>query len=185
MLTALLATIGETTTDWIIAIGTVFAALGTVLAVSVALWQGWRQNTADLRVRAELATERIGGGSQARTFVRLHDTNHGPQTIKVNQALLQFKSGASGAIIGQTAPRGDELPKVLAVGDAVTGEWDEEAVELARAESNGEPYKSIAFIDAFGNEHAAPYPGMTRKWRARKRRPWLRREYVRVGPSRP
>jgi hypothetical protein len=176
MLPVLSATIGptgETTTDWIIAIGTMVAAVGTVAAVSVALWQTRRQSQAKLRVESKAVIERLGSSHVARTVVRLVGTNHGPQSIKVNEAVLPFEK--SGATIVQGPTGGDSLPRVLAVGDAVTVEWQEDAVELARAESHGKPYEYIAFIDAFGRHHAAPYPGMRFK---RKWWPPFRSEYV-------
>ena len=167
------AAAAETTTDWIIAAGTIVAAVGTVAAVSLSLWQSSRQRKADLRVKSVRIIERRGGGHLARELLRLVGTNHGPQSIRIVDASLQFQS-ATGAMIGNMTAGGDELPKVVSVGETVTAEWDFEAVELARIESNGEPYTHLAFIDAFDGEHAVPYPGMklARRW------PRFRREYL-------
>jgi hypothetical protein len=63
-------------------------------------------------------------------------------------------------MVGEMTAGGDELPKVLAAGETVTAEWDYNAVEGARVASNGEPFNRISFIDAFGREHSAPYPGV-------------------------
>jgi hypothetical protein len=170
-------------TDWIIAVGTVIAAVGTVAAVSLALYEARRSERAHLHVVASFVIEGVGGGRRGRSVIRLVGTNHGPAPIRIVDAHLAFKA-ASGTIIGVMRARGDLLAKVLNVGETVTAEWDEDVIELARTESNGEPYTHVSFIDAFGQEHSAPFPGMTEKRRGR----WLRRvrrlprEFVPVKP---
>lgn len=163
----------ETTTDWIIAIGTIVAAVGTVGAVSVALWQAFRQNRAKLRLQAVLRIDESG------QHLRLVGTNRGPQPVKLNQARLTFT--VSGVPTGEMKPMaGDELPDLFGVGDTATAEWDFAGIDRVRKECNGDPFTHLAFVDALGREHRTPFPGMGLKWQWRR----FRREYVPVSTPR-
>ena len=169
--------LADATTDWITAVGTVVAALGTVAAVSVALIQSARQSKTNLRVECKYLIEQVGAGRRARQRLLLVATNRGPRSVRINEALLSFRSG-NGAFIGQMTAGGDELSKLLGPEDQVTAEWDFAAVEAARVESDGEPFTHLSFVDAYGREHSAPFPGMKRKWQWRR----LRREFVPIRP---
>jgi hypothetical protein len=71
----------------------------------------------------------------------------------------------------------------LSKGDEVKAEWDYDRAETARTESNGQRYTHLAFIDAFGGEHPAPYPGMRETGLLLRRLRRLPREYKPVKPG--
>jgi hypothetical protein len=71
-------------TDWITAIATVFAAVGTVGAVAVALWQIQRQGRRSLVVKCSLAV--IADAQNIHT-IALRGTNNGARPIKLTMAI--------------------------------------------------------------------------------------------------
>lgn len=75
-LPAIIPSSGPSTTDWIIAVSGVFAAIGTVGAVIVALWQVLKQNKPSLHVRT------IESDSQGRKLILLSTTNWSSPGLK-------------------------------------------------------------------------------------------------------
>lgn len=170
------AAAASSTTDWIIAVGTVIAAVGTVAAVSYALWQGRRQETSDLRVEITRGAESKIGDDAITDVLYLKGTNFGPAPVRVTGYTLPYKlrpepERGLGGGMGLSEPRGprDRLPADLQVGESITLDWDFNHLERSRQESNGEPYTHGAFFDSLGREYAAPFIGM------REKRGWLRR----------
>jgi hypothetical protein len=152
--------------------GTVGGAIATFAAVVVALWQSLKSNRAKLKVESGFLMKTRDGGRRARREIRLVGTNHGPQSIRIEEAALSFVA-ASGTIIGLMTAGGDELPKTLAKGEKVEAKWDLDKIEDERVASNGEPFKEVSFLDAFGKQYSALFPGATAT-----RKHWLFRRKV-------
>jgi hypothetical protein len=81
---------GPTTTDWITAIAAVFAAVGTVGAVVVALWQTRRQGRRKLVVRCSQA---VIGDIENINVLTLRGTNDGPRPVKLTMAYVMTDDG--------------------------------------------------------------------------------------------
>jgi hypothetical protein len=169
MLAALAMPLGSAATDWITAIGSVFAAVGTVGAVCVALWQTVGQERFGLHLTSE-SVATIGPEGDHTVLLRLTGVNLGRRPIKINQALFGLVVAPQVIIyLGRAA--GTDLPATLAPGDAVAAAWDKEVCEREQ-EQQGGALTHFEFIDSLGNKYAAPIPGMKatrRNWRLQKR----------------
>lgn len=75
---------GPSTTDWISAIATVFAAIGTVGAVAVALWQILRQGRRNVIVRCSQA---VIGDVETIHALSVRATNDGPRPVRADDGL--------------------------------------------------------------------------------------------------
>lgn len=160
-----------TITDWITASATVFAAVGTVGAVVVALWQVLRQSKRNLIVKCSSA---VTGDPQFSRVIAVSGTNDGQRPIKLDMAYLQAEDGRQ--IVGRFTPFSDKLPAVLVDGESVTVFWSQDDLsEIAERESVN--YLYAYFTDALGQVYSAPYPGVVVK------RKGLRRRKVFVPPE--
>jgi hypothetical protein len=161
----------NTTTDWITAIGSSFAAVGTVGAVIVALWQARAQERYGLQVSTRsLASIDLKGGGDHQVLIELIGVNHGRRPITINDAELGFDVGPVRFSVGRADD--NEFPITLRPGDRAVASWDKEKAERLRAEQGGEPFTHATFVDSFGNDYSAPVPGVTvsrRNWRLQRR----------------
>lgn len=157
-------TTDPTITDWIIAAASVFAAVGTVGAVVVALWQVTRQSKRSLSVKCSAA---VTGDPQFSRVIALSGTNDGPRPIKLDMAYLRADDGQQ--IFGRFTPFSDQLPTVLVDGESVTVFWSQDALREI-AEKEGVKYLYVYFTDALGQVYDAPYPGVVTKRKGLRRR---------------
>ncbi len=157
-------TTDPTATDWITAFASVFAALGTVGAVIVALWQISRQSKRSLVVKCSSA---VTGDSQFSHVIAFRATNDGQRPIKLDMAYLRADDGQQ--IFGRFTPFSDQLPKVLVDGESVTVFWSQDVLREI-AENEGVKYLYAYFTDALGQVYDAPYPGVVTKRKGLRRR---------------
>lgn len=157
-------------TDWITAISGVFAAIGTVGAVCVALWQTVGQERFGLQLSSD-SFLKIDPEKGSRTvLLQLTGVNSGRRPIKINEARLGL-CVAPEIIFYVTPADGTDLPVILAPGDEVVAAWDKEVCDRVQEEPGG-TLTHFEFIDSLGNEYAAPIPGVKatrRNWRLQKR----------------
>lgn len=157
--------LASNTTDWITAIGSAFAAVGTVGAVIVALWQVFRQDKHQMRVRCYRT---ISFDSPASTSVMgMTATNVGRGSIRVLSAELKLENGEEWLL---PAHAGDELPAVVERGAELTIEWDLEA-QQAYSQDTIDVILAYGFRDSFGNAYWALHPDVNvtrRGWRRTK-----------------
>lgn len=166
----------ETTTDWITAIATVFAAGGTIGAVWFALWQVRRQDSRRMNVRSYTSV-RVGADEEWIDTVVLSATNVGRRGIRIVGALLVFGDRTT---FPWDADEGDALPALVEEGVTIKAAWDQARMKLA-AEAAKSPIVAGSFFDGVGNVYSAPFPGVTAK---RNGWPWKRRtEYVASEPT--
>lgn len=165
-------------TDWIQALGTVFAAFGTVAAVIVALRQARRSERRQLMVECRLAVT----GDQR--IVTLRATNDGPRAIKLTMAYLQTDDNRK-IVVLPIPGIGDPLPKVILDGESAEVFWPQDQLADARDEHGFSGYYYAFFIDSMGNVYLADFPGTTRrmKWQWRKGWKLLYRRPTWVLPS--
>ncbi|MHB1539395.1 MAG: hypothetical protein ACYCUM_14440 [Solirubrobacteraceae bacterium] len=173
----------ENTTDWITAIGSAFAAVGTVGAVVVALWQTRRRDAYKVRVTCERV---ITGDEEIGDLVALKAVNVGERMVKLTMAYLRADDGKTviAPFFNPEAPHGawrasfqsEVLPETLVDGDEVAVCWKRKTLG-ATLEKNGlKHYLCAYFTDPLGNTYEAPYPGVKVK---RTGWPWRRRtEYI-------
>jgi hypothetical protein len=151
-------------TDWIIAIASVFAAVGTVGAVIVALWQILHQGARSLVVKC---TGAVIGDTPAVHALALRGTNDGSRPINLTMAYLMTKDGQQ--IISPFLRYSDQLPKVLSEGESVDVFWSQD--NLAQVKDNESvEYLYAFFMDVLGNVYKAPYPGVVMKRKGLRRR---------------
>jgi hypothetical protein len=156
-------------TDWITAMATVFAAIGTVGAVIVALGQTRRQERRSLHVECRLAVASPVEG-MAVNLVTLRGTNDGHRPIKVTQAYIQTDRALK--IFAVPTPWSDQLPKLLLEGESVEVSWDRDKLEQAKSEQGFSRYLYGFFTDTIDGVYPGAYPGVDRK---RVGPPWKRR----------
>jgi hypothetical protein len=172
---------GTTTADWITAFGTAFAAIGTIGAVVMALWQTRRQERYGLSIQGRiLVTRKTNNPSKWESLVEFVATNTGRRPITIAEARMEFKS-ADGMMIG--VMRTDKNPPrvTLAPGEQVLVAWDRDEIEQTRMGMNGEPFTHCEFVDSLGNVYSAPYPG----WKMSRKNWRLERRYVPVRGVKP
>lgn len=162
-----------TITDWIIAVASVFAAVGTVGAVIVALWQILHQGARSLVVKCSGA---VIGDTPAVRALALRGTNDGSRPINLTMAYLMTKDGQQ--IISPFLRYSDQLPKVLLEGESVDVFWSQDNLVQVKDNESVE-YLYAFFMDVLGNVYKAPYPGVTTK------RKGLRRQKVFELPENP
>jgi hypothetical protein len=168
----------ETTTDWITAIGSSFAAVGTVGAVVVALWQVRRQEKRDIRVRCTRTF--VDTNVESVEVISLRATNRGPRAVTLATVSLVGDNGieASPPPFPQASDRmpTTELPITLTDGKSAEILWSISVLEELKVGWGCEAFLYAFFTDSLGNMYRAPFPGVKRKL---KREGWhLRREYV-------
>jgi hypothetical protein len=146
-------------TDWIVAVSGVFAAVGTVGAVVVALWQSQRRDRRSLKVTSwtQQGTSRQG---QEVPVIWLRGTNDGHRPIKVPEVFLATGDGGRGS--HEQVTKSDALPRLVEVGESVDVGWERSVLELA-ADETGASYRYGFFVDTLGNIYEGPLPGFERK----------------------
>jgi hypothetical protein len=159
---------GSNTTDWIIAVASVFAAVGTVGAVIVALWQILRQGARSLVVKCSGA---VIGDTPAIRALTLRATNDGSRPINLTMAYLMTRDGQQ--VVSPFLRYSEQLPKVLLEGQSVNVIWSQENLAQVK-DREGIDYLYAFFMDVLGNVYEAPYPGVTvKKSRFRRRITYL------------
>lgn len=146
-----------------------FAAVGTVGAVVVALRQISRQERRSLHVDCRQAIASPANGITVN-LVTLRGTNDGFRPVKITQAYIQTDDGRM--IVAPLSGYGDSLPKLLLDGESVEVAWEWETLNKARTEQGFSRYLYAFFTDTVGRVYVAPYPGIEKR---RVGPPWRRR----------
>jgi hypothetical protein len=161
---------GPTITDWITAVASVFAAVGTVGAVWFALWQVRRQERAQTDVHVLHTNE---GGTD---FLSARIVHRGGPPLRLETTYATDDAGigfVGGALSGST-----ELPTVIRHGESAEAHW---LLAMYAEDVDDEgwavlgPYRQIVFEDSLGRTHGADFP-VTRV----RRRAWPIRRAKRV-----
>jgi hypothetical protein len=160
-------------TDWITSVASVFAAVGTVGAVVVALWQVQRQGRRSLAVKCSRV---VIGDVQTIHGLALRGSNDGSRPIKLTMAYLMSEDGRQ--VVSPFLPHGDRLPKALQDGESVDVFWDQGNLQQIEARE-GVVFLYAFFLDILGNVYKAPYPGVI------TRRKGIRRRQVFEPPEKP
>jgi len=177
---------GSTTTDWITAVSTIFAAVGTVGAVVIALWQTMRRYRYDVRVTCARG---ITGDPNIGDLVTLSAVNVGDRVVKLTMAYLHIDTGGRavppffipglGLQISVAASMENcDLPKTLTPGDSVQVQWRQPILDALREREGFTHYLYGLFTDQLGNVYSAPFPGMKAK---RGGMLWRQKRYVPTG----
>jgi hypothetical protein len=154
-------------TDWITAIAAVFAAVGTVGAVIVALRQVLRQERRKVKVECRSA---IIADVESLHVVSLRATNVGFRPVELTMAYPATDDGHT--IVSPFAPHSASLPKTLSDGESVTIYWLVEKLDQAKDEG-GFNYLYAYYTDTTGKTYADTYPGVKKRRKAlRKRVVW-------------
>ncbi len=151
----LLTAANPNVTDWITALAGVFAAVGTVGAVIVALWQVARQGRRSVIVSCSSA---VTGDPQFSQVISLGGTNDGSRPIKLNMAYLRATDGRQ--VFGRFTPFSDDLPKTLEDGESVQVFWSQPMLAELAAEEDVQ-YLYAYFTDTLGHVCDTPYPGVS------------------------
>jgi hypothetical protein len=157
---------GPTVTDWIAAVSGIFAAVGTVGAVAVALWQVLRQNQRQVDVMCRHAV--MAPDSGLVHALALRATNVGLRPVKLTMAHLTADDGRT--LFSPFVPYSDDLPIVLQDGESAEVFWYDEKLEDVRQSEGFAAYRTAFFLDVLGNSYVAPYPGVKVKRRGFRRR---------------
>lgn len=152
-------------TDWITAIAAVFAAVGTVGAVAVALRQIARQERRVLTVHCSHA---VIADVQNVHALALRATNDGFRPVKITGAHLQTDDNRH--VFAHLTPHSSNLPVVLYDGESVEVFWPQEALEDVQQKEGFGHYLYAFFSDAAGNDYRAAYPGVAVKRKGLRRR---------------
>jgi hypothetical protein len=155
------------TAEWVAAVSSIFAAVGTVGAVAVALWQIARQGRRNVKVTCGLAVtpdERVVG---------LRATNDGPKAVELTMAYIQTNDGRK-VVSPFVAGMGDSLigGKLLLEGESAEVFWRQSALAQVRATDAFDGYWFAFFQDTLGNVYWDTFPGTKRKRRWKVRRSW-------------
>lgn len=151
------------TAEWIMAVSGVFAAVGTVGAVIVALAQSRGQTRRSVTVDGSMAVTDLGLGPVHMYVIRA--TNTGWRPVKIVSAALLSNDGRT-VVSPPIGGIGEALPKVLADGESVEYFFDADKLERAKAENGFTAYRAAFFRDTLGNVYATAFPGATavRRW---------------------
>lgn len=175
--------LGTPTTDWVTALGTAFAAIGTVGAVIIALWQTRRRLRYDIHVKCGLG---VTGDPQIGDLVTLSAVNVGERVLTLTMAYLRLDNGRQAFAPFFTPHLGPRvsvivgmehsgLPKTLTPGESVEVQWRREILQELQDREGFKGYLYAFFTDQLDNVYAAPFPGMRRKQRWKW---WGRESYV-------
>jgi hypothetical protein len=158
----------SSTTDWIGSVGSAFAAVGTVGAVIIALWQTRRRESYDVRVTC---TSIAGADKNVGTVIGLHAVNAGERMVRLTMAYLM--TDANKRVVAKFWGHDDSLSwaanvaqtfsKPLGAGEDLTVYWQLTTLESLKAQSSLTSYVRVYFTDVLGNEYSAPYPGVLLK----------------------
>jgi hypothetical protein len=110
-----------TTAEWLTAGGTVFAALGTVGAVAIALWQTVGPKQAKLTVHCWYGEKREGDGRPYPTLTLSATHVRGPAILLQTAHLAT--DGTSGSLVA-ISEGSTTLPAVLHPGQSAQVTWD-------------------------------------------------------------
>jgi hypothetical protein len=154
------------TAGWITAFGTAFAAVGTVGAVIVALWQTKRRDVYKLRVVCKYG---LTGDDTIGNLVTLQATNTGERLVKLTGAYLLsddgrtvvaafFQPGQPPSVLSSMEQ--GPLSASLVDGESVTVYWQESTLNAIKARDGFGRYLAAYFTDPLENTYFAPYPGM-------------------------
>jgi hypothetical protein len=171
-----------TTADWITAIGSAFAAVGTVAAVIVALWQTKRRDGYKVHVTCKIG---YTGDAEIGELLTLEATNTGERLVKLTMAYLLndenktivatfFQPEIPGISLLRSIEQGP-LPASLVDGESVAVRWQLSTLESIKAKEGFAHYLCAYFTDPLGNMYSAPCPGVKIR---RKGWLWRKREYV-------
>lgn len=138
-------------TDWITAIATVAAAVGTVGAIWFALWQLRRQE----RTQTKVVARHWSAGNHILSVKVIHA---GGPPLRIVAVYASYESGADMA--GGELPDSTQLPVLLRHGDTAEAHW---LLAIFAEDTEGEwavvgPYRRIVFEDSLGGQHSAPFP---------------------------
>jgi hypothetical protein len=155
------------TAEWVTAISGIFAAVGTVGAVAVALWQISRQGQRNVTVTCGLAV------TPDDRVVGLRAANEGPKAVELTMAYIQTNDGRK--VVSPFAQgMGDSLVggKLLLEGESAEVFWRQSALAQARVAEAFDGYWFAFFQDTLGNIYSDTFPGTERKRRWKLRRSW-------------
>lgn len=146
--------------EWVTAISGIFAALGTVGAVAVALWQVQRQGRRNIKVTCRLAV------TPDEHLVGLRAVNEGVKAVELTMAYIQTNDGhkiLSPFVVGM----GDSLVggKLLLEGQSAEVFWRQAALAQARVTEGFDGYLFAFFQDTLGNVYWDTFPGTERRRR--------------------
>jgi hypothetical protein len=156
-------------TNWITAVGSAFAAVGTVGAVIVVLWHVLRHDRRRVRVECYFGARITGGRA-----LFLQATNCSRRAVSLSTVALVMADGSQ--LVPPTAGGLGRLPAVLADGESVAVTWTADELE-----HTGGRYLYGCFRDSMLNVYRAPVPGV----KSRRSRRGLRREHVASGRGAP
>jgi hypothetical protein len=164
------------TADWIQAGATVGAAIGTVGAVIVALWQSARRDRRILKVDCAL----MGIADDSGSYLRVLATNDGHRPVRLRfppTFVALANDGKTRIAYGVEAldeKKSDSLPRTLEDGDSVMFVYDyRQMLQFERAQ-NWRGFESANIQDVLGNRFDGAYVGV----KTRRRLPWRPPKYV-------
>ncbi|HEV7773996.1 MAG TPA: hypothetical protein VGO48_11995 [Conexibacter sp.] len=152
--------VATTIAEWLTAGGTVFAALGTVGAVAIALWQTVGPKQAKLTVHCWYGEKREGDGRRHPTLTLSATHVRGPGILL--QTAYLTTDGTSGPLVdggeGSTT-----LPALLHPGQSAQVTWDvgllKKVLELMKHQGGSDTaFVSAMFVDSLGRRHEAALP---------------------------
>lgn len=153
-------------TDWIVAVASSFAAVGTVGAVVVALWQTRRQQQRRVHVECRL------GVTPDERLICLRAINDGPKAVEITMAYAQTNDARK--VVSHFVPGlGDQLPKLLLEGESAEVFWRQAALAQVREELNFDGYWYAFVTDTLGNVFCDTFPGTKKKHKLTWTWPWV------------
>ena len=159
------------TTDWITAGASVFAAVGTVGAVAVALWQTRQQGKRKLKVTCRHGVSSEAPG-ESTVIVVLRATNVGYRPVKLTQAYIRMDNGDQAYI--PAAPYSEALPVLLQDGQSAEVIWRQTDIDRFSSKNRNCKLLYAYFTDVADGIYGDVMPGIRRV-----RRGWrLRPQYV-------
>jgi hypothetical protein len=168
--------LATTTTDWITAISGVFAAVGTVGAVVVALRQVLRQERRSVKLEARYA---IIPDLPESEVLSLRATNDGVRAVTLNMAYLMTNDGRQ--VMSPFTMYSTSLPTLLQDGESATVFWKRSNLDALKESESVAGYTHAFFMDNLGEVYETPLPGVSIKRRGVRRR----RTYVLPDPASP
>lgn len=181
-------TISKTaTTDWLTAIAACFAAIGTVGAVAVALWQSSQAARRDRRrVQMRMAGV-LASDPPPRVMVKITNESFRPVRFEFPPYLVARRPDGTRIALGAqpTEEESSHLPRTIGDGETLIFVWNSYDI---RDESirNGTLQPLFAHAhDALDNHFECPYPGVN-KVRKQRWNPFSAKDYetptVFIGP---
>lgn len=161
--------LASNTTNWITAIGSAFAAVGTVGAVAFALWQVRRQDRRKLKLRVYESFEMYGppGAQQARIIVVPRGTSEARRSIRIESHFFLTDTGARFPF---PTNKGTMFPHTIAEDETVEAAWTKENMDLLIRSAKLSALVACGFTDTLGNSYVTPYhsKAVRKGWRRRK-----------------